>query len=201
MKYELPSLPYDYDALEPHISEKVLRIHHDKHHRGYTSNSNEILKKLKEAREEDGSLDIKATLKALSYNIGGHTLHSLFWKNMSPNGGGKPEGKLMEAITKEFGNFSNFKDEFSEAAKTVEGSGWAALVYSKEIDRLLIMQIEKHNLNIYPGFELLMVIDVWEHAYYLDYENNRGEFVSEFWEIVNWKEVERRFEKVHQKPQ
>ncbi len=192
MKYKLPELDYQYDSLEPYISKKTLRIHHSKHHQGYVNNSNEILKKIEDSRNKKENLNIKSMLKSLSFNIGGHILHSIFWKTISPDGGGEPKGELIKKIKKDFGSFSKFKKEFSNAAKSVEGSGWAALAYCSEINKLLIMQIEKHNINVYPGLKILMVLDVWEHAYYLDYKNKRNEFVDAFWKIVNWKEIEKR---------
>ena len=199
-KYKLPKLPYKKNALEPVISEKQLTIHHDKHHQGYVNNSNNILEKIEKARKEGSDLDMKTTLKALSFNIGGHILHSLFWPNLTApdQGGGKPGGELGDALNKEFGSFERFKQEFHQAAKSAEGSGWGALTYCKKTDRPIIMQIEKHNVNIYPSFQILMVLDVWEHAYYLDYQNKRGEFIDGFWKIVNWDEVNKRLNQVKQ---
>jgi len=194
--YTHPDLPYGYSDLEPHISEQQLKIHHQIHHQGYVNNANDILKKLKEAREKREDVDMKATLKALSYNVGGAILHTLFWPSMSPDGGGGPEGKLAEVLEGEFGSFERFKQEFSKAAGSVEGSGWAALTFCRQTKRPVIMQIEKHNLNMYPGFPILMVLDVWEHAYYLDYQNKRGDFVDAFWEVVNWETVDTRLEKI-----
>jgi Fe-Mn family superoxide dismutase len=197
----LPNLPYDYNALAPQISEEQLKIHHQKHHQAYVNGANMILEKLDKARKEKTDLDVKSTLKELSWNIGGHVLHSLFWENLAPaskkgNGGGKPSGRLAEAIDAEFGSFDRFKEEFTKAANSVEGSGWAALSYCHKTGRPMIMQIEKHNTNVFPGFSVLMVIDVFEHAYYIDYKNLRGKFVDAFWEIANWKEVEKRFAQV-----
>jgi len=196
--YELPPLPFGSKDLEPHISEEQLLIHHDKHHQGYVDGSNAILKKLEKARKDGIELDMKSTLKALSFNIGGHILHSLFWSNLAPTdkGGGKPGGVLGDTIDKEFGSFERFKKEFSQAAVSVEGSGWAALTFCKKTNRPIIMQIEKHNINIYPMFKILMVLDVWEHAYYLDYKNQRTKFVDAFWNIVNWNEVNKRLEEL-----
>jgi len=196
--YLLPKLPYGYKDLEPHISEEQLRIHHDIHHSGYVKKSNAILEKLDKAREESIDLDIKSTLKALSFTVGGTVLHSLFWPNLAPTdkGGGKPGGVLGDSIDKEFNSFERFKKEFTQAASTVEGSGWAALAFCKQTNRPLIMQIEKHNTNVYPMFRILMVLDVWEHAYYLDYKNERGKFVEAFWNIVNWDEVNKRLKEL-----
>jgi len=196
--YVLPKLPYDYKDLEPYISEKQLKIHYEKHHQGYVNGANAILEKLEKARKDDVDLDIKSTLKALSFNIGGHILHSLFWPNLTPNvkGGGEPGGVLSDTIEKEFGSLERFKREFSQAAVSVEGSGWAALTFCRQTNRPIIMQIEKHNTNIYPMFRILMVIDVWEHAYYLDYKNARAKFVDGFWNIVNWDKVNKRLEEL-----
>jgi len=192
--YVLPKLTYGYKDLEPHISEEQLKIHYEKHHRGYVDGANAILQKLGKAREEGTDLDAKSTLKALSFNIGGHVLHSLFWPNLASagKGGGTPGGVLGDAIESEFGSYERFKKEFSQAAVSVEGSGWAALSFCKQTDRLIVMQIEKHNTNVYPTFRILMVLDVWEHAYYLDYKNQRANFVDAFWAIVNWDEVNKR---------
>jgi Fe-Mn family superoxide dismutase len=194
--YVLPKLPYGYNDLEPHMSEGQLKIHHSKHHQGYVNGANAILQKLEKARKDDTDLDVKSTLKALSFNIGGHILHSLFWPNMAPSGkgGGKPGGVLGDALDKEFGGFERFKKEFAQAAVSVEGSGWAALAFDRKTSRPIIMQIEKHNTNVYPTFRILMVLDVWEHAYYLDYKNQRAKFVDAFWNIANWDEVNKRLE-------
>jgi len=194
--YSLPKLPYEYKDLEPYISEEQLKIHHSKHHQAYVNGANAILEKLDKARKEDTTLDIRATLKELSFNIGGHLLHSLFWGNLAPTGkgGGKPGGVFGEMVEKEFGSFERFKKEFTQAAIGVEGSGWAALTFCKQTNRPIIMQIEKHNTNIYPMFRILMVLDVFEHAYYLDYKNERAKFVDAFWNIVNWGEVNKRLE-------
>jgi Fe-Mn family superoxide dismutase len=138
---------------------------------------------------------MKATLKELSFHIGGHILHSLFWANLAPagkGGGGEPTGPLAAAISAEFGSFERFRKEFSAAASSAEGSGWSALTLCRKTGRPIVMQIEKHNTNVYPGFAVLMVLDVWEHAYYLDYKNDRARFVENFWTIVNWGEVSRR---------
>ena len=196
--YSLPELPYAYNALEPFISEAQLRLHHDKHHAAYVNGANAILERLDKARESGSDIDMKATLKELSFQAGGHVLHSLFWANLAPASKAKkePEGALAEALKKEFGSIERFKKEFTTAAVSTEGSGWAALSWCGMTGRPIIMQIEKHNVNVYPMFRILMVLDVWEHAYYLDYKNERAKFVEAFWNIVNWDEVNRRLEAV-----
>lgn len=195
--YSLPKLPYGYKDLKPHISEEQLSIHHQKHHQAYVAGANGILEQLDAARDKGAELDMKATLKGLAFNIGGHQLHSLFWPNLAPagKGGGTPGGMLGDAIAKDFGSFERFKKEFTQAAVSVEGSGWAALSLCPTTKRLLIMQIEKHNVNLYPTYGILMDLDVWEHAYYLDYKNARPHFVEAFWSLVNWDEVNKRLEK------
>jgi Fe-Mn family superoxide dismutase len=194
--YELPELPYSYDALEPHVSKEQLQIHHDKHHQAYVDAANGILKMMAEARDKGTDFDIKAKAKELSFNVSGHQLHRLFWNNMGPASeyGGEPTGKIAEYIDKTFGSFERFKKEFSQTAITTEGSGWAVLVMCKNTDRLFILQYEKHNVNLVPRWTPLLVLDVWEHAYYLDYKNVRPDFVEAFWNIVNWDEVNKRLE-------
>ncbi len=196
--YALPQLPYGYDQLQPYISKEQLTLHHQKHHQAYVNSANAILERLDKARKEGADFDVKATLKELSFHIGGHLLHSLFWANLAPSGKGgqKPTGTLSTALEKEFGSFDRFKKEFSLAATGVEGSGWAALSFCRQTNRPIIMQIEKHNTNVYPMFTILMVVDVWEHAYYLDYKTERAKFVDAFWNIVNWDEVNKRLEKI-----
>ncbi|MEM2211490.1 MAG: superoxide dismutase [Nitrososphaerales archaeon] len=196
--YTLPKLPYGYGDLAPYISEEQLKIHHTKHHQAYVNGANAILQRLDNARKENIDIDIKATLKELSWNIGGHLLHSIFWENLAPpgKGGGKPSGMLNDILEKEFGSFERFKKEFSQAALSVEGSGWAALTYCMQTQRPLIMQIEKHNTNVYPAFRILMVLDVFEHAYYIDYKNDRAKFIEAFWNIVNFDEVNKRIERL-----
>ena len=200
--YSLPKLPYDYKALAPYISEEQLTLHHTKHHQAYVTGANTIFEKFDKARKEKTDFDIKATAKELSFHIGGNKLHNLFWQNLAPagkGGGGLPTGDLAKAIEAEFGGFDRFRKEFSTAATGVEGSGWAALSYCKGTGRPLIMQVEKHNINVYPGYPILMVLDVWEHAYYLDYRNDRAKFVEAFWNIVNWDEVGKRLAAVPKK--
>jgi Fe-Mn family superoxide dismutase len=189
--FTLPKLPYDYNALAPYISEQQLKLHHDKHHQAYVNGANAAFEKLDKARSDNVDVDVKATLKELSFNIGGHLLHSIFWENLAPagKGGGQPSGAIADLINKEFGSFDRFKKEFTMAAASTEGSGWAALAMHPCVGRPLIMQIEKHNVNVYPTFNILMVLDVWEHAYYLDYKNERPKFIEAFWNIVNWDQI------------
>lgn len=196
--YALPKLPYGYGDLAPHMSEEQLTIHHSKHHQAYVNAANAILQKLDKARKENTDIDVKSTLKELSWNIGGHLLHSLFWENLAPpsRGGGKPGGTLGDALEKEFGSFERFRKEFTQAAVSVEGSGWAALSYCRQTHRPIIMQIEKHNTNVYPMFRILMVLDVFEHAYYIDYKNDRAKFVEAFWNIVDWDEINNRIKEL-----
>jgi Fe-Mn family superoxide dismutase len=164
--------------------------------------ANALFEKFDKARKEKTDFDIKATAKELSFHLGGYRLHNLFWQNLAPSGkggGGVPTGDLAKVIDGEFGGFDRFKKEFSAAATSVEGSGWAALSYCRETGRPLIMQVEKHNMNGFPGYPILMVLDVWEHAYYLDYRNDRAKCVEAFWNIVNWDEAGKRFAAVAKK--
>jgi Fe-Mn family superoxide dismutase len=196
--YVLPQLVFGYKDLEPYISEAQLQLHHQKHHAAYVNAANAILETLDKNRSEGVDGDAKALSKAFSFNAAGHLLHSLFWENLAPAAGTtpKPQGLLAKAIDSEFGSFERFKKEFSQTAITTEGSGWAALVYCRQTGRPLLMQVEKHNTNVIPMFRVLLVLDVWEHAYYLDYKNDRAKFVESFWNIVNWTEVNDRLEAI-----
>jgi len=190
--FTLPKLPYDYNALTPYTSEEQLKLHHDKHHQAYVNGANAIFEKIDKAHQENAALDIKAVAKELSFHIGGHLLHTTFWENMAPagkGGGGQPGGAVADMINMGFGSFEQFKKQFTLAATSTEGSGWAALAAHTCIGRPLIMQIEKHNVNVFPNFQILMALDVWEHAYYLDYKNDRAKFVEAFWNLVNWDKV------------
>jgi Fe-Mn family superoxide dismutase len=196
--YVLPKLPYKYSDLEPYISEEQLKIHYEKHHQSYVNTANSILQRIDDARKNNIDIDMKSTLKELSFNIGGHLLHSLFWNNLAPasESSEKPEGTLNDILNKEFGSFERFKKEFTQATLSVEGSGWGALAFCKQTSRPIIMQIEKHNVNVYPTFRILMVFDVFEHAYYIDYRNDRAKFINALWNIVNWNEVNKRLEEL-----
>jgi Fe-Mn family superoxide dismutase len=193
--YVLPELPYAYGALAPHISEEQLKIHHQKHHQAYVNGANALSLALAQARQTNTTYDPKAVAKEMSFQVGGHILHSLFWKNLQPAPTQKPTpmGELAKAIIEQFGTYDRFVQEFSGLAATVEGSGWASLVYCRETGQLLLNQIEKHNANIIPSSPILLVLDVFEHAYYLDYKNERAKFIAAFWKIVNWEEANNRF--------
>ena len=195
--YTLPGLTYGYADLLPFISIDQLRLHHIKHHQAYVNGANAILGKLDKARKEGADLDMKAIGKELSFHLGGHKLHSMFWRNIAPvgkGGGGNPEGKFADAITREYGSLERFKKEFTQAAVSTEGSGWAAVIYDVDTDRSAIVQIEKHNVNFPAGYPVLLVLDVWEHAYYLDYQNDRARYVDAFWNIIYWEKVNERLE-------
>lgn len=197
-EYTLPELPYSYDALEPVIDEQTMRIHHDKHHAGYVKGLNGALSKLREIR--NGSGDPGTTeywMNKLSFNAGGHFNHTLFWTGMAPKdsgGGGEPSGRLAEAIRSEFGSFSKFSEQFRSGAKSVEGSGWGWLALEPNAGRLMILQMHNQQHSVFPSVVPLLGIDVWEHAYYLKYQNRRAEYVDAFMNIINWKEIGRRFE-------
>lgn len=196
--HKLPPLPYPYDALEPYIDEETMRLHHDKHHQGYIDGLNQAELELERARRTGNFSLIKHWERELAFHGAGHYLHTIFWAVMTPRGAAQPKGNLLQAINQSFGSFSAFKRQFSEAAKNVEGGGWALLVWSPQARRLEILTAEKHqNLTQWDVIPLL-VLDVWEHAYYLKYKNERGRYVDNWWHVVNWPEVERRFNEANQ---
>lgn len=187
---KLVDLPYKYGALEPVISKKIMELHHKKHHQGYVDGTNVALDRLMRFREGE-KLPLRPVLRDLSFHMNGFRLHNIFWTNMEPPvENNTPSGLIADLIDKNFGSFDVFKHEFSTAAKTTEGSGWAILATNGK--RLLVNQIEKHNSMHIAGFEPVLVLDVWEHAYYADYLNNRGEYVDKWWQVVNWDNVEMR---------
>ena len=194
-KYTLPDLPYDYGALEPHYSAEILELHHDKHHAAYVKGANDALQKLDEARKHDNFDAIVGFEKTLAFNVSGHVLHSLFWKNLSPHGGDRPTGELAAAIDEHFGSFDAFKKQLTQSAATVQGSGWGALSWEPLGERLFIEQIYDHQGNVGQGGVPLLVIDAWEHAYYLQYENRRPDYVKAIWNVLDWSDVARRFER------
>lgn len=191
-EHVLPPLPYDYDALEPFIDEATMRIHHDKHHAGYVKGLNGAEKALADARAANDFAMIQHWSRSASFNGGGHFLHSMFWKVMAPSGnggGGEPTGELADMIKRDFGSFDAFKAQFSAAAKGVEGSGWGLMHFRPADGRLLVLQAEnQHKLSPWGSMPVLG-IDVWEHAYYLKYQNNRGDYVTNWWNVVNWSQV------------
>jgi Fe-Mn family superoxide dismutase len=193
-EFVLPDLPYPYEALEPYIDKETMRLHHDIHHAGYVKGLNTAMSMLDEARKSGDTALIKHWSRELAFHGSGHFLHSIFWKNMSPNGGGKPSGSLAAAIDRDFGGFDAFKIHFSAAASSVEGSGWGILGYHPSADKLLILQAEKHQDLTAQGVIPLLVLDVWEHAYYLKYQNMRGDYVNAFFHVINWADVAERFE-------
>jgi Fe-Mn family superoxide dismutase len=195
-KHTLPELPYSYDALEPHIDEQTMRLHHDIHHAGYVAGLNAALIKLDDARNRSDYAAVKHLSREVAFHGSGHFLHNLFWENMSPDGGGEPSGAIAEAINAEFGSFGTFKSYFSATANAVEGSGWAILAYHKEADQLLVLQAEKHQNLTAQGVVPLMVLDVWEHAYYLKYQNKRPAYTEAFFNVINWDFVNKRFEEL-----
>ncbi len=192
-KFELPPLPYDYNALEPYMDEQTVRLHHGMHHQGYVNGYNKALEKLEEARQTGDYALIKHWEREAAFNGSGHYLHSIFWTNLKPNGGGEPYGEIAEQINKDFGSFANFKAQLTAATVAVEGSGWGVLAWDDVGEQLVVLQVEKHqNLTLY-GVTPIFVMDVWEHAYYLKYQNKRAAFVDALWNLTNWDDINSRF--------
>ena len=191
--YTLPELPYDLAALEPHYSAEVLELHHDKHHKAYVEGANTTLDKLDQARTSDDYGSINQLQKNLAFHLSGHVLHSMFWENLSPDGGGEPDGELLAAVKEGFGSFEHFQNQISEAATNVQGSGWGALTWEPLGQRLIVEQIYDHQSNVGQGAPPLLVLDMWEHAYYLQYKNVKADWVKAYWKIVNWPDVAARF--------
>jgi superoxide dismutase, Fe-Mn family len=194
MAHSLPALPYDYNALEPHYDEQTVKIHHDIHHKGYVDGLNNAEAKLEEAKKNEDFVLIKHWEKELAFHGSGHILHTLFWENLAPNPE-KPTGAVMDQINKDFGDFETFKKLFSAATTSVEGSGWGILCWNPMFQKLVVLQAEKHQNLTQWGVIPLLIVDVWEHAYYLKYQNKRAAFVEAIWNIINWKVVNERYEK------
>ena len=195
-EYTLPDLPYATDALEPAIDAQTMSIHHAKHHAGYVRGLNKALEMLHAIRWEKGDPGtIQHWERQLSFHAGGHVNHTLFWTAMAPagKGGGEPAGGLAEAIARDFGSFSKFSWQFQAAAKSVEGSGWGWLVYEPIAGRLMITQMQNQQQMMFAGAVPLLGVDVWEHAYYLRYQNRRADYLSAFMGVINWREIERRY--------
>lgn len=192
--YALPDLSYDHGALEPHISGRVMELHHGKHHAAYVENANRTLEQLDEARSKEDFTRIGALERALAFNLSGHILHSIFWQNLRPRAGGRPAGEFASAIAEDFGSFEAFRQQMNAVASTIMGSGWDALVWEPIGRRLLVTQIYDHQSNLAQSGVPLMVIDAWEHAYYLQYENRKAEFLGAIWHLWNWADIAERFE-------
>ncbi|WP_432574154.1 superoxide dismutase [Kineococcus sp. SYSU DK005] len=193
--YALPDLPYDYSALEPHISGTIMELHHDKHHQAYVTGANTALEKLAAARDAEDLATVNLHEKNLSFNLGGHVNHSAFWPNLSPDGGDKPVGDLAAAIDEHFGSFDKFRAHFAAVAAGVQGSGWAILAWDSVGQKLINVQLYDQQGNLALGLVPIVLLDVWEHAYYLDYKNVRADYVKAWWNVVNWADAAQRFER------
>ncbi len=191
--YTLPELPYDYSALEPHISGTIMELHHDKHHQTYVTGANTALEQLAEARDKDALGPVNLYQKNLSFNLAGHVNHSVFWPNMSPDGGDKPTGELAAAIDEHFGSFDAFRAHFTASALGIQGSGWSILAWDSLGKKLLVVQLYDHQGNLPVGLTPLLLLDMWEHAFYLDYKNVKADYVKAWWNIANWADVQKRF--------
>jgi Fe-Mn family superoxide dismutase len=190
--YEVPTLPYEADALEPLVSREALELHHGAHHAAYVKGANDTLDKLEDAREHRQFEHIGQLEKSLAFNLSGHVLHSLLWKNLKPDGGGEPKGELATELNHNFGSFEAFKGQLSAAAASVQGSGWGALSWEPLGQRLLVEQVYDHQGNTGNATLPLLVVDMWEHAYYLQYRNRKAEWLAAFWKLVNWADVAER---------
>ena len=193
-QYTLPDLRYDYGALEPHISGRIMELHHDKHHAAYVKGANTTIEKLQQARDKDDLSTLAGLEKALAFHLSGHVLHSLFWQNLAPKAGGRPSGELAAAINEHFGSFDKLKRQLTEVAGTIMGSGWAALMWEPLGKRLITAQIYDHQSNVNQAGVPLLVLDAWEHAFYLQYENRKTEFFEAVWNVWNWEDVTKRFD-------
>ena len=197
--YTLPELDYDYSALAPSISGKVMELHHTKHHQAYVTGANAALAQLAEARDAGSLGAVNKLEKDLAFNLGGHVNHSIFWTNMGPDAGGAPEGELASAIDDFFGSFEKFQAHFTAVAMGVQGSGWSVLAWDSIGQRLIIQQLFDQQSNMAAGTVPLLMLDVWEHAYYLDYLNVRADYVKAFWNVANWENVARRLAAAREK--
>lgn len=190
-EYALPPLPYAYDALEPHIDAQTMQLHHDKHHQGYVDGLNRALQSIAELRgAEPDPVRLYALERDLSFNGGGHVLHTYFWATMKPGGGGAPQGQLAQALTRDFGSLDAFRNYYSKVAAGVKGSGWAVLCHEPVGDRLMVFSLNEHDTKLIAGARPLLPLDVWEHAYYLKYQNKRAAYIDAWWNVVNWAAVD-----------
>ena len=192
-EYTLPDLPYDYAALEPYISGQIMELHHDKHHQAYVTGANGALEQLAEARAADQLSSVNLLEKNLAFNLGGHVNHTVFWPNMSPDGGDKPDGELAAAIDEQFGSFDAFRAQFTAAALGIQGSGWSILAWDSLGQQLIIEQLYDHQGNLAARSVPLLMLDMWEHAFYLQYLNVKADYVKAWWNVANWADVTRRF--------
>ena len=192
--YSLPDLPYDPGALEPHISGRIMELHHDKHHATYVKGANEALEKLAEVRAKGDFATVAQLERNLAFNVSGHVLHSIFWTNLAPDGGGEPTGSLATALQDTFGGFEPFRAQMTQAAATIQGSGWALASWEPMAGRLVVQQVHDHQGQHGQGTVPLLAIDAWEHAYYLQYENRKADFFEAIWNVVHWRDVGRRYE-------
>ena len=192
--YKLPDLNYDYGSLEPHISGKIMELHHSKHHAAYVAGINGALAALEEAREKNDFANINKLQKDLAFHLGGHINHSIFWKNLTPDSEGRPEGELAAAINEFFGSFEAFQAHFNATALGIQGSGWAFLAWDSLGERLIIEQLYDQQGNLAAATIPVLMLDMWEHAFYLDYLNVKGDYVKAFWNIVSWADASARFE-------
>lgn len=192
-RYLLPDLSYDYGALEPHIAARVMELHHDKHHRKYVDSANEVSEQIADARQRGDYSHIAALERELAFHVSGHVLHSIFWQNLSPEGGGRPSGHLETDLNRDFGSFDMFKVQLVRTAESILGCGWAALVFDPVSRRLAVLQIQDHQSQTIQGAVPLLVLDAWEHAYYLQYHTDKATFFENVWHLWNWDDVAERY--------
>ncbi len=193
--YTLPDLDYDYGALAPSIAGEIMELHHSKHHAAYVAGANTALEKMADARDTDNFAAIAGLEKALAFNLGGHTNHTIFWTNMSPDGGDKPTGALATAIDEHFGSFDKFQAHFTHTSMTIMGSGWSILAWDSIGEKLVIVQLYDQQGNVPVGLIPLLMLDMWEHAFYLQYKNVKADYVEAWWNVVDWANVSARFAK------
>lgn len=190
--YTLPDLPYDYSALEPAMTGQILELHHDKHHAAYVKGTNDTLEQIEAARDKDELGGLMGLEKTLAFNLSGHVLHSIFWTNLSPDGGDKPTGELATLIERDFGSFEKFKKQLTVATQTTQGSGWGVLAWEPLGEKLIVTQVYDHQGNVGIGSTPVLVFDSWEHAYYLQYKNVKPDYVAKLWDLINWDDVDAR---------
>lgn len=193
--YTLPDLPYDYGDLAPHISGEIMELHHGKHHDTYVKGTNTALERMAEVREAGDLATANLLAKNLAFNLAGHVNHSVFWRNMSPDGGDEPVGELAAAVDDAFGSFDAFRAHFTANALGIQGSGWSILAWDTLGQRLLLCQLYDHQGNLSAGLVPLLLLDMWEHAFYLQYRNVKADYVAAWWHVVDWADVQARFER------